>query len=67
MKEIKAAELRGRSDDDLLAMVDEKQKALFTFRVKNTTKELEDGSTLKATRREIARVKGVLRERGILI
>lgn len=64
---MKPGEFRALSDKELLGRIDELQKGLFNLRLRAVTKELEDTSKIKATRIEIARVKTILRERGILI
>ena len=43
--------------------LEEKQKHLFDLRTQAVTEKLEDPSQLKKTRKEIARVKTVLRQR----
>jgi large subunit ribosomal protein L29 len=43
----------------------EKQKHLFDLRTQAVTEKLEDPSQLKKTRKEIARIKTILRQRGL--
>lgn len=44
------------TSEELLNEENELRTAMFNLRLKNTTKELENTSTLKSTRRELARV-----------
>lgn len=64
---MKAAEFRAMNDEDLLDRVDQLLKELFEFQRQNVTKELENVSRIRETKREIARAKTVLRERNILV
>jgi large subunit ribosomal protein L29 len=59
----KLKELRDRSVEDLQREVVEKQKHLFDLRSQAVTEKLEDPSQLKKTRKQIARIKTILRER----
>jgi large subunit ribosomal protein L29 len=59
----KLKELRDRSVEDLQREVVEKQKHLFDLRSQAVTEKLEDPSQLKKTRKHIARIKTILRER----
>ena len=59
----KLKELRDRSVEDLQREVVEKQKHLFDLRSQAVTEKLEDPSQLKKTRKEIARIRTILRER----
>lgn len=60
---MKIKELREKENDALLKELNEKQKHLFTLRSQAVTEKLEDPSQLKKTRRDIARIKTILRER----
>jgi len=60
---MKASDLRERSTEDLTTLKASMQKDLFSFRMKNYTDQLEDTSLLGKTRRDIARVELILRER----
>ena len=59
----KAKELRERETQHLTAELAEKQKHMFDLRSQAVTEKLEDPSQLKKTRKEIARIKTVLRQR----
>jgi large subunit ribosomal protein L29 len=58
LKAIRESET-GHLNQELL----EKQKHLFDLRTQAVTEKLEDPSQLKKTRKEIARVKTILRQR----
>jgi large subunit ribosomal protein L29 len=60
---VKAKDLRERSTDDLVTLKASIQKDLFSYRMKNWTDQLEDTSLLGKTRRDIARIETILRER----
>ena len=59
----KAKEFRERETQHLTAELAEKQKHMFDLRSQAVTEKLEDPSQLKKTRKEIARIKTVLRQR----
>ena len=59
----KAKEFRERETQHLNSELAEKQKHLFDLRSQAVTEKLEDPSQLKKTRKEIARIKTVLRQR----
>jgi large subunit ribosomal protein L29 len=58
-------ELRDKSAEDLQREIIEKQKHLFDLRSQAVTEKLEDPTQLTKTRKEIARIKTLLRERQI--
>lgn len=59
----KAREFREMSDDQLEYSLREAQESLFKLRFKATTEKLDAPSNLRKTRRTIARIHTVLRER----
>ena len=59
----KANELREMSDEQLEFSLREAQESGFKLRVQSTTEKLDVPSSIQKTRREIARIKTVLRER----
>ena len=59
----KAAELRELSDDQLLERAESAREELFNLRFQLATGQLDDASTIKKTRHEMARIATVLRER----
>ena len=60
---MKAKDLRERTTDDLGELRVQLEKDLFSYRMKNHTAQLEDTSLLGKTRRDLARIKLILRER----
>jgi len=61
----KATELREMSDEQLEFALKEAQDQWFRLRVQSTTEKLDVPSNIQKTRREIARIKTVLRERAL--
>ena len=62
MKE-RLKELRNKSVEDLQREIVEKQKHLFDLRSQAVTEKLEDPTQLTKTRKDIARIKTIIRER----
>ncbi len=60
---MKTREARALSDAKLLELYDDKKVSLYTFRQQKITGELKDTSLFRQTRREIARILTILRER----
>lgn len=60
---MKAKDLRERTTEDLQTLRASLQKDLFSYRMKNWTDQLEDTSLLSKTRRDLARIETILRER----
>ena len=61
----KARELREQSNEQLEQLLAETQTNLFRLRVKSEAERLESPSEIRLTKREIARIKTVLRLREI--
>jgi large subunit ribosomal protein L29 len=61
--DLTAAALRGKSDEELVAELSKAKEELFNLRFQAATGQLESHGGLKATRREIARIYTILRER----
>lgn len=59
---MKAKDLRERSNDDLKELEKSLAKDTFQVRFKNFTNRLDDTSTIKKTKRDLARVKTLLRQ-----
>jgi large subunit ribosomal protein L29 len=59
----KAHELREMSDDQLQFSLREAQESLFRLKFQATTEKLDAPSNLRKTRREVARLLTILRER----
>ncbi len=62
---MKIKEIRERETDAVEAELKDKQKHLFDLRSQAVTEKLEDPSQIKKTRKEIARIKTVIRERQV--
>ena len=58
-----AAELRDLSVDDLRTRERELDEELFRLRIQKATAQLDQTSKVRTTRRDLARVKTVLREK----
>ena len=59
---MKAKDLRERSKEDLKELEKSLAKDAFQARFKNFTNRLDDTSTINKTRRDLARVKTLLRQ-----
>lgn len=59
---MKAKDLRERSTEDLKELEKSLAKDAFQSRFKNFTNRLDDTSTINKTRRDLARVKTLLRQ-----
>jgi large subunit ribosomal protein L29 len=60
---MKSRELRALNDAKLLELYDDKKQSLYMFRQQKVTGELKDTTAFRRTRREIARILTILRER----
>ena len=60
---LKPQELRDMSDDELKARVGELGEELFHLRLRRATSQLSNPMKVRETRRDLARVKTVLRQR----
>jgi large subunit ribosomal protein L29 len=60
---MKLKELREKETDHIKHELAEQQKHLFTLRTQSVTEKLEDPSQLGKTRRGIARIKTILKQR----
>jgi large subunit ribosomal protein L29 len=61
----KAAELREQSDEQLELLLKETQQNLFRLRLQSETERLEAPSEIIKAKREVARIKTILRLREI--
>jgi large subunit ribosomal protein L29 len=61
----KLKEIRDRGTEELRKEVEDKRRHLFDLRSQAVTEKLEDPSQLRKTRKEIARILTILREREI--
>lgn len=62
---MRAKEIRERSDEELMTLLEDHRDQLFRARLKNATHQLENTDSIKKTRREIARILTVAQERGL--
>lgn len=60
---MKAFELRGLSDTELTKRIQEEEESLANLRFQKVISQLENPMKLRLTRRDIARMKSILRER----
>ena len=63
MAKLKGAELRDLSADELQTKLGEVKEELFNLRFQNATGQLDNYKRLGELRRDVARIKTVLRER----
>ena len=61
---MKASELRGKSADVLKQELQSLLKAQFSLRMQKATQQLSNTSQIHKTRRDIARVRTLLTEKG---
>ena len=61
---MKAAELRAKNTDDLQGELTELLRAQFGLRMQKATQQLSNNSQMRKVRRDIARVRTVLAEKG---
>ena len=58
-----ANEIRARSDEELQGEIQDLKENLFNLKFRSRLVQVEDHSQIKKVRRDIARIKTVLRER----
>ena len=61
---MKAVELRAKTDDELGTLLAQLKKEQFNLRFQKATGQLEKTDRVRAVRRDIARVKTLMAERG---
>ena len=64
---MKANEIRKMSSEDLNNKVNELKNELFNLRFRLATGQLDNPSSIKSVKRDIARVKTIIRERELEI
>ncbi len=64
---MKAKELHNLSVDELITRMNELREGLFKARVRASTKELDNVMVVRNTRRDIARILTILREKGVKV
>jgi large subunit ribosomal protein L29 len=60
---VNAADIRDLSDDEIAEQITQAKEELFRLRFRSATQELESPVLLRTLRRDIARMKTILRER----
>ncbi|MCA9671274.1 MAG: 50S ribosomal protein L29 [Myxococcales bacterium] len=60
---MKVEEIRQRTDEELTTLARQLAEDLYTLRVQRATNQLENTSSLRIKRRDLAKVKTVLRAR----
>ncbi|AAD36558.1 MULTISPECIES: 50S ribosomal protein L29 [Thermotoga] len=60
---MKASELRNYTDEELKNLLEEKKRQLMELRFQLAMGQLKNTSLIKLTKRDIARIKTILRER----
>ncbi len=63
MKQIKASDLRAKSEDELNKQLMELRKGQFNQRFQKTNQQLTNTSQVRAVRRNIAQIKTILNEK----
>ncbi len=63
MARVKAEEFRNLTVEELKEKIDGKKKELFSLRLQARVGKLEKHATVQATKREIARISTILREK----
>ena len=59
----KAADVRDMSTDEIRDQIAQKQEELFRLRFRGATQQLENPALIKNLRRDVARMRTILRER----
>lgn len=62
---MKSSELREKTLDELKALGAERRREMFDLRFKHYTGQLVNTAALRSTRRDIARIETIIREREI--
>jgi large subunit ribosomal protein L29 len=60
---VNVADIRDLSSEEILEQIGQAREELFRLRFRGATQELESPALIKALRRDIARMKTILRER----
>ena len=58
-----ATDIRDLSNDEILDQITQAKEELFRLRFRSATQQLENPALIKGLRRDIARLKTILRER----
>ena len=60
---MKTTELRNKSVEELTKKLDELKKDLFMLRMQHATNQLDNPMQIAATKKDIARIKTIIREK----
>ncbi|MGC8737335.1 MAG: 50S ribosomal protein L29 [Candidatus Hydrogenedens sp.] len=60
---MQAKDLRDKNSEELMALLEERKKELINFRLKLVTGVVDNVRAGRVTRKDIARIKTILRER----
>lgn len=60
---MKSQELRQLTTDELIKRIDENRESLATMKFQKTTSQVENSSKFTSLRKDIARMKTIIRER----
>ena len=60
---MKASDVRDLSVDEIKSKISESQEELFRLRFRSATQQIENPSLIKNLRRDVARLRTILRER----
>jgi large subunit ribosomal protein L29 len=62
---MKPTEIRLMTDDELLVRETELERAVFNLKIQKATGQLENTARLAQTRRDLARIKTIIHEKGL--
>jgi len=62
---VKATDAHGLGDTELVEKLKEARQEAFNLRLRNATGELENSARLRTSRRDVARLLTIARQRGI--
>jgi large subunit ribosomal protein L29 len=62
---MRPSEVREMTDDELFERLDELERALFNMKIQHATGQLDTTARLKLAKRDLARVKTIIKERGL--
>jgi large subunit ribosomal protein L29 len=60
---VRPEDIRELTEDEILARIEEVQEEIFRLRFRGATQQLENPKLLQTLRRDVARMKTILRER----
>jgi large subunit ribosomal protein L29 len=60
---VKATDVRELSNEEIASKISEAQEELFRLRFRSATQQIENPALIKSLRRDVARMRTILRER----